>query len=276
MPEHLVIGVCVTDTRLGLRLSDYVTRSGSRPVVVNAHELDAHRCRGLIWDLAPMDQAAPVRVRTLRSRCPVMPVLLYVRPGPSTGPIVQQCAALPLVRLQFQVRVAQETSDIATGIRWLLDAGLEGRLTRLARALFGSLAAKPARFLALAIQRVAAGQGVSEPTVKELAAALRTTERTLEHWCLTANLPSPKRATLWIWLLYLVLAADALDRDTLGTAAQLGVDPKRLHERLQTLIPTFPTTAATPAQQLDCVLNALIAECRLPADRLPAARAAVA
>lgn len=276
MSDHSVIGICVTDGRLGLRLSEYVRRSGHRAQALTAHDIEAHRCGGLIWDLAPLDQAAPGRLRTFRNDWPVTPVLLYLRPAPDAGPIVQQCLGVPMVRLEFQASIGQEGPLVKAGIRWLLDADVEGRLTRVATALFGAAPANTPRFLSLAAQWIAAEQGVSEPTIAQLAGALGVTERTLEYWCEAGDLPAPKRTVMWLDLLYLALAADSLEADILETAARLGVDTKRLRERLRTLVPMLTRTSTTPAHQLDCVLTGLVQECRLPADRLAAARSAAA
>ena len=276
MPERPLIGVSITDAQLRARLCEYASRCGVRTSVVRPDDARIRECRGLIWDLAPVNETVAERLRALRDHYPVTPVLLYVRPDPGTGPFIQQCVAIPLTRLQFQAPIIEESTQIVRGIGWVLDADLKGRLTRLADALWPSLPPTAARFVAAAIQRIAAEHGASEPSAARLTTALSVSERSLELWCEKGDLPPPKRTTAWLSALYVGLAAEALKRPLDNAVSDLGFDHRQFFDRLHALAPELSITATDASQQLGRLIQALVEECRLPAERLAAARASVA
>ena len=96
---------------------------------------ESHSYSALIYDLAPWDDRALVRINRLRRWRPELPILFYVPPVSRAVALIPRCGGIGNVRFRMQEHSGNGMSEFRRDVAWLVQSLPSGEIiTRLREA----------------------------------------------------------------------------------------------------------------------------------------------
>jgi DNA-binding transcriptional ArsR family regulator len=215
---------------------------------------------GLVHDLAPWTDAAPVRLRDLRHRARELPILIYAPVRPGVAQLLIDVARIHLLSAQLVLDGPEEVGRLKRSIRYLLAAQPRRTVMRRLALGTGGLPAEAEAFCELVLSALEKGDG-GVVTVKEVARRLGTDRRTLERHLRAARLPSPGELLDWMLLLYSCFASRDHEERLPSVARSLDLDPRRLR-RIRLRLEVLGTHPLERTVAFEDVVNGFLLRCR--------------
>ncbi len=251
------------DPELGAVAVRAVVDAGGAPRPITwddlVSQLNRFHYSALIYDLAPCDQRSWDIITAARSRCPWMPIMLYVaptEPGLATIPLAQ---SLVNVRVLAQRPASSEHTEFTNEVGTFLD---ELPLERVLRLIMGVVPDKTPilqAYLSSALWALECGKRVR---VNTATAGLKVSVRTLQRRLNLQLLPYPKEMLDWATLIYTALLSNVAQMPVSRIAHYLGLTSHDLYRLRHRLAPKAGGACLSGREQvLPSVVRAFATRC---------------
>lgn len=216
------------------------------------------------YDLGPWTADAVEAVRRVRAERPGVPILVYRPAEPRARDLALQAALLSGVvdRVQRPGDPA-EALDLAGYLERLLNDVPEILLATLLPALLDRRDPRVGNLIRAVLRRLARG-GPKSPKVKDLAASVYLSTRSLDRLHYRWKLPHPKKFLQSLTLVYVALDAEWNRRTAAASARLAGLDDNAW-SRLRRILPAeVRHDAANTRHLFHAALLGFATACRVP------------
>lgn len=216
---------------------------------------------GLVYDLEPRDERAVKILRAARQLAPLCPFLLYIPEWPWLFELVQRAEVNSLVRIHIPKSGKQEETELKKDLGMLLREAVVAIVMHCIALLSAPrlTPVKASYMWEVGRWLINPPEHKKRPTVRRMAARLRTSAREIERKWDADRLPKPKELLDWSLLLFAELAPCVTGMARGELCQTLGLTRQGLYRLRQRLARRVqPLTAPGPGQDFARALAASI------------------